>query len=150
MRVRNGERFLAGGAPGEWDSGIVFMDYGVTRPVPFPDQGLVRLYYAGSTWRHGADPYRAPAAVGAADLREDGWAYLQPARDAALPAAVTTIPILAAGPARLRYKAEGPLRCEVRDAATDAVLNALPSTGQFRLRFLLESDRTRFYSFWFE
>ena len=60
------------------------------------------------------------------------------------------ISIMAAGPARLRHQAEGPLRYEVRDAATDAALDGLPSAGCFRLRFLLESDRTRLYSFWFE
>ncbi|MGH2371660.1 MAG: hypothetical protein ACRDI2_26105, partial [Chloroflexota bacterium] len=118
MRIKNGESVLPCGAAGEWDSGTIFMDYGVTRPVPFPDQGIVRLYYAGSTWRHGADPFRVPAAVGAADLREDGWAYLQPAPDATLPAVVITIPIQARSAAMLQVNAEGPLRWEFLDAAT--------------------------------
>ncbi|HET7768093.1 MAG TPA: hypothetical protein VFN74_04905, partial [Chloroflexota bacterium] len=141
QRPFGSEPFLPTGAPGEWDSGIVFMDYGVTRPVPFPERGSVRLYYAGSTWRHGADPYRAPAAVGVAELRADGWAYLQPASEAALPATVLTVPIQPAGRTRVRIGAEGPVTCETVDAQED---------GTHRLRFTLHSHHSKLYSFRWE
>ena len=141
--------FLPTGAPGEWDSGIVFMDFGVTRPVPFPEHGLLRLYYAGSTWRHGADPYRTPAAVGVADLPQDGWTYLRPKRDAPLPATATTVPIQAAGAARLRLNAQGPVTAAPL-SMDGTTLADLPETGLFRLQFTFHSDRTRLYSFQFD
>jgi hypothetical protein len=143
------ESFLPCGAPGEWDSGVVFMDFGVTGPVAYPAEGIVRLYYAGSTWRHGTDPYRVPSAVGVAELREDGWTYLRPRRDAALPATATTVPILATGPTRLRLNAEGPVTWEAIGSGGEP-LPELPTSGPFRLRFQLRSDRSRLYSFWFE
>ncbi|MGI8424605.1 MAG: hypothetical protein ACR2NO_10955 [Chloroflexota bacterium] len=146
------EVFLPCGAAGEWDSGIVFMDYGVTRPVPFPELGLVRLYYAGSTWRHGADPDRVPAAVGVAELREGGWAALQPARDTDLPASVLTVPIEASAAtrgARVRVNAGGPVTWRPVSMNGEP-LEELPSDGKFRLRFLLHSARSKLYSFWFE
>jgi hypothetical protein len=151
-RVCPDQAFLPVGGAGEWDSGIVFMDFGVTRPVPFPDKGLVRLYYAGSTWRHSADPYRVPAAVGAADLCEDGWAYLTPDRDSPLPAMVITIPVRAEGRVRLRVNADGPVAWDVLDLDGAVLFEAgeMPVSGAFRLRFQLQSDRSRLYSFWFE
>jgi hypothetical protein len=150
MRVANGESLLTCGAPGEWDSGIVFMDYGVAAPVRFPKQGVIRLYYAGSTWRHGADPYRVPSAVGAADLPEDGWAYLQPAPDTPLPAMVTTIPIDAAPGAALHVAASGDVVWSAVAADTATPLPGLPATGRFRLRFTLRSHESKLYSFRFE
>jgi len=156
MRIHRGESLLPCGDAGEWDSGTIFMDFGVAHPVAFPDQGILRLYYAGSTWRHGADPYRAPSAIGAADLREDGWAYLQPSRDATLPATVTTVPIQVdastshpSPAATLRVNAQGPIHWEILDEL-DRVLPSLPNAGRFRVRFFLESAQTRLYSFWFE
>ncbi len=149
-RVKPGEPLLPCGAPGEWDSGIVFMDFGALPPVHFPEQGIVRLYYAGSSWHHGTDPYRVPAAIGAADLQEDGWAYLCPAPEASLPAQITTIPIESTGPARLHVSSSGPLRWEALDARTGVPLPGLPERGSFCLRFALESHTSRLFSFWFE
>ncbi|HEU5318959.1 MAG TPA: hypothetical protein VFX49_22810 [Chloroflexota bacterium] len=142
------EVFLPTGAPGEWDSGIVFMDFGVTRPVRFPALGIERLYYAGSTWRHGADPFRMPAAVGVAELPVDRWAYLTPRRGAALPATVVTVPIAAAGEATVEVDAEGPVSVDFLDE-DGQTLAAAPRVGAFRLAFRLHAPETRLYSFRF-
>jgi hypothetical protein len=140
--------FLPAGAPGEWDSGIVFMDFGATRAVRFPELGVERLYYAGSTWRHGADPYRTPAAVGVAELRQDGWAYLTPKRDAALPATVVTVPIRAAGLARVEIDAAGPVVVEMI-TEDGGLLSEVPTQGTFRLAIQLHACDAKLYSFRF-
>jgi hypothetical protein len=90
MRIKNGHFIIPRGPAGAWDSGSIAVGYGIGIPLRIGDK--IRVYYGGNTTHHGTDPWRASAAVGMAELRPDGWAYLSPSLDAAV-SYVTTIPI---------------------------------------------------------
>jgi hypothetical protein len=175
MRIRNGQFLLPRGPAGAWDSGIIAVGYGINTPFRVGDS--VRVYYGGSTWHHGTDPWRTPPAIGMAEIRPDGWTYVQPARDSGF---LTTIPIAADRSRKLFVNADvpkgGEIRVQVLPAAGNAALSgytesdcrpvtgaairsqvswkhseALPgSAGAVRLRFYLQGAGTRLFSFWFE
>jgi hypothetical protein len=135
------------------------------------------VYYGGATWHHGTDPWRVPPAIGMAELRPDGWTYIQPARDSG---SVTTIPITLDRARKLFVNADVPKGGEIRVAVLPqdgnnpvpgyghgdchaiggaalrshvswATGDALPGTGEkVRLRFYLTGTGTRLFSFWFE
>jgi len=177
VRIKNGEYILPRGPAGAWDSGIIAVGYGINTPLRVGES--VRVYYGGATWHHGTDPWRVPPAIGMAELREDGWTYIQPARDSG---SLTTIPIAMdrARPRKLFVNADvpkgGEIRVELLPARASAALpgyaqgdcrpvagsairsqvswrsgDALrPAAGEVRLRFLLSGAGTRLFSFWFE
>src|SRR5215471_13776687 len=64
-RVQNGEFILPRRPAGAWDSGIIAVGYGINIPIRLGDR--FRVYYGGSTWHHGTDPWRAPPAIGMAE-----------------------------------------------------------------------------------
>jgi hypothetical protein len=175
VRIRNGHFILPRGPAGAWDSGIIAVGYGINTPLRVGDS--VRVYYGGSTWHHGTDPWRTPPAIGMAEIRPDGWTYVQPARNSG---SLTTIPIALDGPRKLFVNADvpegGELRVELLPASANTSLSGyaesdchritgsairsrvswssgdtLPgSAGQVRLRFFLKGTGTRLFSFWFE
>ena len=123
VRVKNGEFILPRGPAGAWDSGSIAVGYGIGIPLRVGEK--VRVYYGGNTSHHGTDPWRASAAVGLAELRPDGWAYLEPSLDAPV-SYVTTIPLAvnSAQARKLFINAEvqppgGEIRVEVLNAATN-------------------------------
>jgi hypothetical protein len=177
MRIKNGEFNLPRGPAGAWDSGIIAVGYGINTPLRVGDS--VRVYYGGATWHHGTDPWRVPPAIGMAEIRPDGWTYIQPAGDSG---SLTTIPIsLAASRSRKLFvnadvSKGGEIRVELlpapgkpavagysqsdcRPVAGSAIRSqvswksgdALPAiAGDVRLRFILTGAGTRLFSFWFE
>jgi hypothetical protein len=118
-RVKNGSRTLPVGPAGAWDSGIVKMDW------PQRDGDVMRLYYGGSPWHHGTEPYVPDWHIGLATIRVNGWTYYTPTPEADR-GILTTIPIDA--PAGLKKgltvnvagtaSTRSALRVEVLDAAT--------------------------------
>ncbi len=76
VRIRNGEFILPRGPAGAWDSGMIAVGYGVNIPVKV--NGGIRIYYGGSPWHHGTDPWRVPPAIGMAEIRADGWTFITP------------------------------------------------------------------------
>jgi hypothetical protein len=175
MRIRNGQFILPRGPAGAWDSGIIAVGYGINTPLRVGDS--VRVYYGGATWHHGTDPWRVPPAIGMAELRPDGWTYIQPARDSG---SATTIPIALDQARKLFVNADVPRGGEIRVAVLPqhgsapvpgygqsdsraiggaalrsrvswAAGDALPGIGgKVRLRFYLTGTGTRLFSFWFE
>lgn len=85
-RVKNGSRTLAVGPAGAWDSGIVKMDW------PQRQGDRLMLYYGGSPWHHGTEPYTPPWHIGLATIRVHGWTCFMPAADEAS-GELVTIPI---------------------------------------------------------
>jgi hypothetical protein len=171
-RVKNGSRTLPVGPAGAWDSGIVKMDW------PQRDGDQLRLYYGGSPWHHGTEPFVPPWQIGLATMRVNGWTYYTPAeRDGSL----TTIPIDApAGSRRMltvNWEPAGSdsctLRVEVLDGRGRAIPGyaagdcqplqkggiqtpvawrdgpAIPCGGPIRLRFVFGGKNSRLYSFRF-
>jgi len=124
-RVKNGEFILPRGPAGAWDSGSIAVGYGIGLPIRVGEK--IRAYYGGNTSHHGTDPWRASAAVGMAEIRPDGWAYLRPSLEAAV-SYLTTIPISVdmAQERKLYVNGEvapgGEIRVEVLDATTNLPL----------------------------
>lgn len=167
-RVKNGSRTLPVGPAGAWDSGIARFDW------PVSDGQIARLYYGGSAYHHGTEPYTPPTHIGLATMRPHGWTYYSPAGDG--PAELLTIPIDAPASVRKRLTVNlwgKRLRVEVLDAATGRPIagfartdcrpadgdglavtvawesgTSLPAGKPIRLRFLLEKG-VRLYSFGF-
>lgn len=125
VRVRNGDFIIPRGSAGAWDSGSIAVGYGIG--IPLRIGGKNRVYYGGNTSHHGTDPWRASAAVGMAEIRPDGWAYLKPSLEAEV-SYITTIPISidTVSARKLLINSEvrqgGEIRVEVLDADTKAPL----------------------------
>jgi hypothetical protein len=123
VRVKNGEFILPRGPAGAWDSGSIAVGYGIGIPLHIGEK--IRVYYGGNTSHHGTDPWRASAAIGMAELRPDGWAYVEPSPEASV-SYIATIP-MASNATRARrlfvntevQPAGGKIRVEVLDAATN-------------------------------
>jgi hypothetical protein len=118
-RVQNGSRTLPVGSAGAWDSGIVQL------ALPQRDGDRMWLYFGGSAWHHGVEPYMPALQIGRATIRTNGWTYFTPDADAER-GSLTTIPIDAAAghKKRLTVNVEGTaadrpaIAVEVLDAAT--------------------------------
>jgi hypothetical protein len=125
VRVKNGEFIIPRGPAGAWDSGSIAVGYGIGIPLRVGEK--IRVYYGGNTTHHGTDPWRASAAVGMAELRPDGWAYLRPSLESPV-SYVTTIPISVNIPQerKLLINSEvaqgGEIRVEVLNAITNTPL----------------------------
>lgn len=175
-RVKNGERVLAVGEPGTWDSGYIFQMY------PMVDNDMVRVYYRGTAGcREGSDSFgHNLTEIGLALIRINGWTYYTP-RVGVDQAMVTTIPIHSTTGSKrgLRVNVEGisgnnaPFAVEVVDARTDKAIGGyrfedclpiangvaspvtwqggrfLPTGYDIRLNFRLGAASLRFYSFGF-
>ncbi|HET7560201.1 MAG TPA: hypothetical protein VFK80_09605 [Limnochordia bacterium] len=91
-RVKNGERLLPCGEPGEWDYGSIAIGYGVGAPLRLDDR--LRFYYSASTGHHGTKPWGTPSSIGLADLPLDGYVALRVRRDAPGGAGwITSVPV---------------------------------------------------------
>jgi hypothetical protein len=58
------------------------------------DGDRLRLYYGGSAWHHGTEPYTPAWHIGLATIRVHGWTYYTPAQEETR-GELTTIPIVA-------------------------------------------------------
>lgn len=172
-RVKNGSRTLPVGPAGAWDSGVTRLAW------PAREGDVCRLYYGGSPWHHGTEPYTPATHIGLATIRVHGWTYFTPAEHQR--GELITIPIEARAGVRKRLAvnvedAASPqaIVIEVLDAATGRAIpgfaaadwippgidgvavparwrggSALPCGRPIRLRFLLTGQGVRLYSFGF-
>ena len=122
-RVKNGSRTLPVGPAGAWDSGIIKMEW------PQREGDELRLYYGGSPWHHGTEPFVPPWQIGLATIRVNGWTYYTP-RSGEDRGILTTIPIDAPEGLKkgLTVNVEGAvsapsaLKVEILDSATEKPL----------------------------
>jgi hypothetical protein len=123
-RIENGSRTLPVGPAGAWDSGIAQL----ARPQRDGDRW--RVYYAGSGWHHGTEPYTPAFHIGLATIRVNGWTYYTPTPDQ-YQGTLTTIPIEAPAEQKRRLTVNiqsavsnpSAIRVEVLDAATDQAVS---------------------------